>query len=446
METIKTDRSTPQFIDVSKPKPIKLQMKVVVPVKEHPNFNFVGKLLGPKGLSLKRLQEETMTKMAILGKGSMRDKAKESELREGGDPKYSHLNDELHVDISAYAPAPEAYARMANALEGIKKFLVPDYYDDIRSQQLQELAIMNGGEKMMRGGMKGGAPPIAARPPRSSMQQDQSQWVSLAAPPPQRTMRGRGRGGPQVGRGSPRGSMRGGRGGAPSTPRPAPPQFLIIFTISLFLLSFSDSFYDYSHDESYQEAGDYSQDYTGMNYILFELDTYPLHTTTLVRDNIKLRYALFHLHFIIHDILAASWIGLSFDFNHYYRLFLEDWNPNDSTPRMKSESSGAGGPIRRGGMSRGGFRNQPYPAQSFGASRIFMNVYLCNLLFDFISKFINSNILQDANSVLIISKTKLKYCIKYMLQQMPPSFEGVLCCTRKYFRSRYLQGRFLQHY
>ncbi|KAG1657826.1 KH domain-containing, RNA-binding, signal transduction-associated protein 2 [Nymphon striatum] len=414
METIKTDRSTPQFIDVSKPKPIKLQMKVVVPVKEHPNFNFVGKLLGPKGLSLKRLQEETMTKMAILGKGSMRDKAKESELREGGDPKYSHLNDELHVDISAYAPAPEAYARMANALEGIKKFLVPDYYDDIRSQQLQELAIMNGGEKMMRGGMKGGAPPIAARPPRSSMQQDQSQWVSLAAPPPQRTMRGRGRGGPQVGRGSPRGSMRGGRGGAPSTPRPAPPQFLIIFTISLFLLSFSDSFYDYSHDESYQEAGDYSQDYT--------------------------------VHFIIHDILAASWIGLSFDFNHYYRLFLEDWNPNDSTPRMKSESSGAGGPIRRGGMSRGGFRNQPYPAQSFGASRIFMNVYLCNLLFDFISKFINSNILQDANSVLIISKTKLKYCIKYMLQQMPPSFEGVLCCTRKYFRSRYLQGRFLQHY
>ena len=39
-------------------------------------FNFVGKLLGPKGNSLKRLQEETMTKMAILGRGSMRDKQK----------------------------------------------------------------------------------------------------------------------------------------------------------------------------------------------------------------------------------------------------------------------------------------------------------------------------------------------------------------------------------
>lgn len=39
-------------------------------------FNFVGKLLGPRGNSLKRLQEETLTKMSILGKGSMRDKIK----------------------------------------------------------------------------------------------------------------------------------------------------------------------------------------------------------------------------------------------------------------------------------------------------------------------------------------------------------------------------------
>ena len=45
-----------------------------MPVKEHPKFNFVGKLLGPKGNSMKRLQEDTMTKMAVLGKGSMRNK------------------------------------------------------------------------------------------------------------------------------------------------------------------------------------------------------------------------------------------------------------------------------------------------------------------------------------------------------------------------------------
>ena len=39
-------------------------------------FNFVGKLLGPKGNSLKRLQEDTMCKMAVLGRGSMKDRQK----------------------------------------------------------------------------------------------------------------------------------------------------------------------------------------------------------------------------------------------------------------------------------------------------------------------------------------------------------------------------------
>ena len=37
-------------------------------------FNFVGRLLGPRGNSLKRLQEETRTRMAIFGRGSVRNK------------------------------------------------------------------------------------------------------------------------------------------------------------------------------------------------------------------------------------------------------------------------------------------------------------------------------------------------------------------------------------
>jgi KH domain-containing, RNA-binding, signal transduction-associated protein 3 len=49
-------------------------VKVIVPVKEHPKFNFVGKLLGPRGNSMRRLQEETLCKMAILGRGSMKDR------------------------------------------------------------------------------------------------------------------------------------------------------------------------------------------------------------------------------------------------------------------------------------------------------------------------------------------------------------------------------------
>lgn len=38
--------------------------------------NFVGKLLGPQGSTIKRLQEDTGAKISVLGKGSMRDKNK----------------------------------------------------------------------------------------------------------------------------------------------------------------------------------------------------------------------------------------------------------------------------------------------------------------------------------------------------------------------------------
>ncbi|KAL2308644.1 hypothetical protein Nmel_001703, partial [Mimus melanotis] len=85
--------------------------------------------------------------MSILGKGSMRDKTKEEELRKSGEAKYFHLNDDLHVLIEVFAPPAEAYARMGHALEEIKKFLIPDYNDEIRQAQLQELTYLNGGSE-----------------------------------------------------------------------------------------------------------------------------------------------------------------------------------------------------------------------------------------------------------------------------------------------------------
>ena len=70
--------------------------------------------------------------MAVLGKGSMRDKAREEEMRLGKDPKYHHLNGELHVEIVAFAPPAEAHARMSYALTEVRKYLIPDSNDTIR--------------------------------------------------------------------------------------------------------------------------------------------------------------------------------------------------------------------------------------------------------------------------------------------------------------------------
>lgn len=50
---------------------------------------------------------------------------KEEKLRNSGDPKFSHLKDDLHVEITAFAPAAEAHARIAYALTEVRRFLVP---------------------------------------------------------------------------------------------------------------------------------------------------------------------------------------------------------------------------------------------------------------------------------------------------------------------------------
>lgn len=128
-----------KYVDIYREKQIRVTIKVLVPIREHPKFNFVGKLLGPKGNSMKRLQEETMCRIVVLGRGSMKDHKREEELRNSLEPKYAHLNDDLHVEISTLAPPAEAHARIAFALAEVRKYLIPDSNDFIRQEQLREL-------------------------------------------------------------------------------------------------------------------------------------------------------------------------------------------------------------------------------------------------------------------------------------------------------------------
>ncbi|XP_078460521.1 LOW QUALITY PROTEIN: KH domain-containing, RNA-binding, signal transduction-associated protein 3-like [Lampetra planeri] len=212
----------------------KLAEKVLIPAKQHPKFNFVGKLLGPQGNTLKRLQVETGTRMAIMGKGCMKDRAKEEELRNSGEAKYVHLNEELHVLIEVYAPLPEAYSRMGHALEEVKKFFNPDYNDEICQEQLMEMTYLNGVEvpvvargRAMRG--RGIPPPppgapalIRGRgvgPPLLRGPQGGSRGVSS----PRGAPRGRGGPGGPVERGGMSARRPIGRGAARGASRGAPP-------------------------------------------------------------------------------------------------------------------------------------------------------------------------------------------------------------------------------
>ncbi|XP_048865486.1 KH domain-containing, RNA-binding, signal transduction-associated protein 2 isoform X1 [Brienomyrus brachyistius] len=308
-DELRKDGDVKKYLDVISNKNIKLSERVLIPVQQYPKFNFVGKLLGPRGNSMKRLQEETGAKMSILGKGSMRDKGKEEELRKSGEAKYAHLSNDLHVLIEVFAPPGEAYSRMSHALEEIKKFLVPDYNDEIRQEQLRELSYLNGSDDGSRGRS------VRGRGLRLTSTAT-ARGRSGAAPPP------------PLGRGAaaPRGSV-GARGalpvtpaargvpaprarGAPGTPAYRPP----------LLPAAHESYDEYAYDDGYDG------EYDDQSYDTYE-DTYSSQTKS-----------------------ASEYYEYSHSTNEdAYDAYEEEWSTSRTS--LKAPSSR---------LTRGTYREQPY--------------------------------------------------------------------------------------
>jgi len=171
-------------VDVLTSKKTKVRTKVDIPVEAYPNVNFVGKLLGPAGKTLKTVQEQTNTKMSILGSGSLRNPEKEQELLNSGDPKYNHLRDRLHLQIDSIGNPSEAYYNISYALAEVKKVMIPDPTEQSPGQMPMVTPLMGGPNPGGYGGMRN---------------QQMGQRGNAG---------GRGRGGN-------RGGNRGGQGGAP---------------------------------------------------------------------------------------------------------------------------------------------------------------------------------------------------------------------------------------
>ncbi|CAH2085433.1 unnamed protein product [Euphydryas editha] len=107
-------------------------------------FNFVGRILGPRGMTAKQLEQETGCKIMVRGKGSMRDKKKEDANR--GKPNWEHLADDLHVLLTVEDTENRAKIKLARAVDEVKRLLIPqaDGEDELKKRQLMELAIING--------------------------------------------------------------------------------------------------------------------------------------------------------------------------------------------------------------------------------------------------------------------------------------------------------------
>lgn len=117
----------------------KLNSKVWIPQDSHPEINFVGLLIGPRGITLKQLEAETGARIIIRGKGSVKD-GKISK-REGPLPGE---DEPLHAYITSADPAAIERA-VQKVEETIRKAVeLPDSENDFRKEQLRQLALLNG--------------------------------------------------------------------------------------------------------------------------------------------------------------------------------------------------------------------------------------------------------------------------------------------------------------
>ncbi|XP_043701636.1 KH domain-containing protein At5g56140-like isoform X9 [Telopea speciosissima] len=107
-------------------------------------YNFVGRLLGPRGNSLKRMEAGTECRVLIRGRGSIKDPIREEMMR--GKPGYEHLNEPLHILVEAELPVEIIDAHLMQAREILEDLLKPvdESHDFFKKQQLRELAILNG--------------------------------------------------------------------------------------------------------------------------------------------------------------------------------------------------------------------------------------------------------------------------------------------------------------
>ncbi|KAL7088213.1 hypothetical protein ACP275_13G114600 [Erythranthe tilingii] len=123
---------------------VKRTVRVDIPVDQFPNFNFVGRLLGPRGNSLKRVEATTDCRVLIRGRGSIKDPTREEMMR--GKPGYEHLNEPLHILVEAELPVDIIDARLMQAREILEDLLKPmdECQDFYKKQQLRELALLNG--------------------------------------------------------------------------------------------------------------------------------------------------------------------------------------------------------------------------------------------------------------------------------------------------------------
>ncbi|BCR96145.1 putative zinc knuckle transcription factor/splicing factor MSL5/ZFM1 [Aspergillus luchuensis] len=120
-------------------RPTKTQEKVYVPVNDYPEINFIGLLIGPRGNTLKKMESESGAKIAIRGKGSVKEGKGRSDAAHA-----SNQEEDLHCLIMADTEEKVNKAKklVHNVIETAAS--IPEGQNELKRNQLRELAALNG--------------------------------------------------------------------------------------------------------------------------------------------------------------------------------------------------------------------------------------------------------------------------------------------------------------
>ncbi|KAI1843124.1 hypothetical protein JX266_010651 [Neoarthrinium moseri] len=120
-------------------RPTKTQEKVYVPVNDYPEINFIGLLIGPRGNTLKKMETESGAKIAIRGKGSVKEGKGRSDAAHA-----SNQEEDLHCLIMADTEEKVNKAKklVHNIIETAAS--IPEGQNELKRNQLRELAALNG--------------------------------------------------------------------------------------------------------------------------------------------------------------------------------------------------------------------------------------------------------------------------------------------------------------
>ena len=121
-------------------KPNFFKEKFYLPVDEYQHINFIGLLLGPRGATLKSLQQENGCRIQIRGKGSFQKGRNEEEMPIGSMSEA----EPLHCLVIA-----DSEEKLRKGLKGCENVVVraitaPSGQNDMKREQLKELAKLNG--------------------------------------------------------------------------------------------------------------------------------------------------------------------------------------------------------------------------------------------------------------------------------------------------------------